>query len=562
MLSRFGILTKIISVIVLIGVIVAGCFYYVTTQMAAVDANYARFLQRDVQAGALTRSANRALYQIRYIVWRLIAETDDAVMKNLANEYENAWKELDSLLGEIKEKAPAAFVSRIDRFAARATGTLKPNLEPVVKLARANKAEEATKLNQANAALYRELVDEANKIRDAIADDVSKGASALSNQASAAAQNSLIAISVGMAIGIGAAVVIVLFGITRPIRSLVQVLLRMAQGDFNIEIAESARRDELGEIGRAVEAIKAKAAEKAQAEAAEKAEADARAAAQRKADMQKLADQFESAVGSIIDTVSASATELEAAASTLTHTAETTQQLSTTAAAASEEASANVQSVASATEELSSSVTEIGEQVERSTKIATEAVAQAEKADARVNELAKAADRIGDVVKLITTIAEQTNLLALNATIEAARAGDAGKGFAVVAQEVKALAAQTAKATGEIAAQISGMQTTTADSVAAIREINTTITNISEISASIAAAVQEQNAATGEIARNIAGAAQGTTQVAGNIVEVSKGASETGSASAQVLASAQSLSHEGNRLKLEVDKFLQTVRAA
>ena len=197
-----------------------------------------------------------------------------------------------------------------------------------------------------------------------------------------------------------------------------------------------------------------------------------------------------------------------------------------------------------------------------SSRIADEAVRQAGRTDARIAELSKAAGRIGDVVKLITAIAEQTNLLALNATIEAARAGEAGRGFAVVAQEVKALAAQTAKATDEIGSQINNIQSATHDSVAAIKEIGATITRISEIASAIASAVEEQGSATQEIARNVQQAAQGTAQVAANICDVNKGAAETGSASSQVLSSARELSNEGSRLKIEVGKFLTTVRAA
>jgi methyl-accepting chemotaxis protein len=295
---------------------------------------------------------------------------------------------------------------------------------------------------------------------------------------------------------------------------------------------------------------------------AEQSGNEQRAAAQRKADMHKLADEFQAAVGAIVDTVSSASTELEAAAGTLTRTAEVTQELSGTVAAASEQASANVQSVASSTEEMTSSVNEISRQVQESSKIAVEAVRQAQQTDVRINQLSQAAGRIGDVVKLITAIAEQTNLLALNATIEAARAGEAGRGFAVVASEVKQLASQTAKATDEISTQIAGMQTATQDSVAAIKEIGGTIGRISEIASTIAAAVEEQGAATQEIARNVGEAAKGTQQVASNITDVNRGASETGSASAQVLSSAQSLSHESNHLKAEVDKFLMTVRAA
>jgi methyl-accepting chemotaxis protein len=211
---------------------------------------------------------------------------------------------------------------------------------------------------------------------------------------------------------------------------------------------------------------------------------------------------------------------------------------------------------------MASSISEIGRQIETSTSIARAAVDQARQTDARINKLNQAATKIGDVVSLITTIAEQTNLLALNATIEAARAGESGRGFAVVASEVKALAAQTAKATSEIGEQIAEIQAATGESVAAIKEIGTTIGSISQVTSAIAAAVEEQGAATQEIARNVQQAAEGTTQVASSITEVNRGAAETGSASSQVLSSAQSLSTESNRLRLEVDKFLETVRAA
>ena len=350
--------------------------------------------------------------------------------------------------------------------------------------------------------------------------------------------------------------------VSRPLSAMRAAMIELANGNFAIVLPGLGRADEIGEIAQAVETFKVNAEQKAREEAEAKIVQDRKAAELRKADMHRLADAFEGAVGEIVEMVSSAATELEASASVLTATAERSQELATVVAAASEEASTNVQSVASASEEMTSSVHEISRQVQESSRVASEAVAQAEKTNGRVGELSKAASRIGDVVELINTIAGQTNLLALNATIEAARAGEAGRGFAVVASEVKALAEQTAKATGEISQQISGIQSATQDSVGAIRDIGDTIGRMSEISSTIAAAVEQQGAATQEISRNIQHAAQGTSEVSSNITNVQRGASETGSASTQVLSAAQSLSAESNRLKFEVGKFLSSVRAA
>jgi len=371
-----------------------------------------------------------------------------------------------------------------------------------------------------------------------------------------------------LVIGIAAALVLIgacvfsVFTIARPMRALSVSMEELAGGNFAVVLPGLGRKDEVGDVAGAVEKFKLVAEQKARDEAEAKIKQDQIAAQQRKAEMVKLADSFESAVGEIIETVSSASTELEASASTLTATAQRSQHITTTVAAASEEASASVNSVASATEELSSSVNEISRQVQASARMANEAVDQARKTNDRVGELSKAAARIGDVVELINTIAGQTNLLALNATIEAARAGEAGRGFAVVASEVKALAEQTAKATGEIGQQITGIQAATQESVGAIKEISGTIEKLSEISSTIAAAVEEQGAATQEISLNVQQAALGTQQVSSNITDVQRGASETGSASSQVLSAAKSLSQDSNRLKLEVGKFLDTVRAA
>lgn len=354
---------------------------------------------------------------------------------------------------------------------------------------------------------------------------------------------------------------LLIISVSHPIKKITETMKRLAAGDMEAKVTGNERKDEIGLMAGAVQVFKDNAIE-ADRLRGERAESDARAARVRKQELLDLANAFEAAVGEIVQTVSSASTELEASASTLTVTADRAQQLTTVVASASEEASTNVQSVASATEELSASVTEISRQVQDSARKAQNAVAQIEETNNRVGELSSAAGRIGNVVELINTIAGQTNLLALNATIEAARAGEAGRGFAVVASEVKALAEQTAKATGEIGQQIAGIQDATKQSVSAIFEISKTVSELSEIASTIAAAVEEQGAATQEISRNVQQAADGTRDVSSNIVEVQRDASETGSASAQVLSAAQMLSKDSNHLKYEVSKFLNNVRAA
>ena len=371
----------------------------------------------------------------------------------------------------------------------------------------------------------------------------------------------LISIIVGVSVVIGIAVGIYLVrDVSSGIASIVKPMQALGAGDLAAIVPHQGMRTEIGSMGDALQVFKQALIDKRAADQAAMVDAEAKIERGRRVD--NITRDFEAMIGEIVDTVSSASTELEASAGTLTATAERSQHLTTAVAAASEEASTNVQSVASATEEMASSVNEISRQVQESATIANQAVDQARRTNDRVGELAKAAARIGDVVELINTIAGQTNLLALNATIEAARAGEAGRGFAVVASEVKALAEQTAKATGEISAQINGIQAATQESVGAIKEIGDTIGRMSEISSTIASAVEEQGAATQEISRNVQQAAHGTMQVSSNITDVQRGASETGSASSQVLSAAQSLSSESNRLKLEVGKFLTSVRAA
>jgi methyl-accepting chemotaxis protein len=363
-------------------------------------------------------------------------------------------------------------------------------------------------------------------------------------------------------VGVGLSYWMVRRNVVNPILGIADGVNKLAAGNFAVVLPGLGRRDEIGRMAQAVETFKSKAIERAGREAAEKAAEVTIIASARRAEMHELANGFEAAVGAIVNAVATASSELEAAASSLTDTAESTHHLTAAVASASEQASSNVQLLAAATQELSASVNEIGSRVQESSVIADEAVRQAQMTDARITQLVKAASHIGDVVKLITAIAGQTNLLALNATIEAARAGEAGKGFVVVAREVKTLSAETAKATDGIAAQIASMQIAIKESVSAIEEIGATISRISEITTMIAVAMDQQDTVTGEIARNIDQAAQGTRQVAANIADVNHGAAKTGAASTQVLASAKSLSRDSEHLKGEVEKFLRFIRAA
>jgi methyl-accepting chemotaxis protein len=401
-----------------------------------------------------------------------------------------------------------------------------------------------------------------------LADTVSKKGQTEIDQATGLAKDQLrtlstILYSLG---GVSLLIALGVFGyartrISQPLQTLSGAMRELSEGKTDLTLPACDRADEIGAMGKAVQVFRENAIRVRSVDAEQLKETTERARL-RRIEMAKLADDFQGAVGEIVNTVSTASTELEASAATLTASAQRSQQLGSMVASASEDASTNVRSMASATEEMASSVQEISRQVQESARIAHEAVDQAKSTNDRVGELSQAAGRIGAVVELINTIAGQTNLLALNATIEAARAGDAGRGFAVVASEVKALAEQTAKATGEISQQIDGIQAATQGSVAAIKEIGSTINRMSEIASTIASAVEQQGAATQEISRNVQRAALGTQQVSTNITDVQRGASETGSASSQVLSAAQTLSRDSNRLKLELDKFLDTVRAA
>jgi methyl-accepting chemotaxis protein len=349
--------------------------------------------------------------------------------------------------------------------------------------------------------------------------------------------------------------------VTKPLKAVTATLTVLAEGRTDIEVRHADRHDEIGAIARTVSVFLNNRIERRQLEA-ERIGAEKLAMEKRKAERNQFVEDFRTKIGGIIEQVLNSSGKFEQDAQQLSVTAHSTAEMSGQSANVSRQASEHVRTAAAASNELSQSIVEISRRVQESNGVAAEAVKQANATDQRMAELSAAGDRIGDVVKLITSIAEQTNLLALNATIEAARAGDAGRGFAVVAQEVKTLAGQTAKATDEISAHIVNMQRATGESVNANKAIGLTIERISEITTSISSAVEQQGAATQSIAKGVEAAASGTLDVADNIERVAKGAGETGTTSGHMLKSAQALSEVSVHLKDEVEKFLDSVRAA
>ncbi|NKB56845.1 MAG: HAMP domain-containing protein [Alphaproteobacteria bacterium] len=367
-------------------------------------------------------------------------------------------------------------------------------------------------------------------------------------------------LAVGLGVGTLVTVVTVR-AIVTPITSITGVMTTLAEGDNTVEIPGLSRTDEIGGMASAVQVFKENAIENVRL-AAEQKESEQRAAKEQRQALLKMADDLEGAVGGIVETVSSAATEMQNTAQSMTATSERTSEQATAVATASEESSTNVNTVAAATEELSASVSEITRQVSKSSEFTSRAVKDADATTNTVQGMAEAAQKIGEVVSMISDIAEQTNLLALNATIEAARAGEAGKGFAVVASEVKSLANQTAKATEEVNAQVTEMQTVTSETVTAIESISKIIEEIDGIATGIASAVEEQGASTQEIARNVQQAAQGSQEVSSNITGVTQAVGETGAAATQVLGSAGELASQAESLRKEVDTFLTSVRAA
>jgi methyl-accepting chemotaxis protein len=565
-LSRFRILTKILSVIVLLSLIACG--------LAALGINALGSLNE--ATNRMESGAARAMLAQQLAV-NLVTMNRAEFQMSTDPRPENVKAARQTIEAESK-----LFLERLRVFSSRTSAETRHHVT-MLETGWADYQRQLEGTYQAAAAVTNfqmteqlgRLRDEAmssaeaaNKLRVSLRDisetlqkDVDRESAAAADEYNRTSHLLMIVAGVGIILGLTIGFLIGQFGIATPIRQIVALLQKLAGGDYQVDVVGADRKDEVGDIAQAAMVFKDNGLAKIRLEAEHRETAE-RTAAQRKADMVQLADQFERSVGAIVEQVASAATEMQATASQLSSSAQETSAQSNSVSAAAELAAANVTSVAGSAEELGASVTEIGRQTEQSSQMTRSAVTEIEAAATTVNELSQAAARIDSIAEMISTIASQTNLLALNATIEAARAGEAGRGFAVVAAEVKELATQTAKATAEISEQLAGIQNSTSNAVQAIQRVTHTVHEIDNTTSAISAAVEQQGAATREIVHAVTQASSGTTEVTSNITGVASAAEQTGAAAHQVQDASAELAQQAEQLRYQVTTFLSNVRAA
>jgi methyl-accepting chemotaxis protein len=551
---------KIFSALGLLAALCLSLSVYGLTQMADLNATTQHIVANEAKSLSLAARAAERMTQVHQVAFEIVAESGDAAIRALDSKTQKEMSALHDLMGRLKPLMTGA-EQPLFAEASRSIDNYFVLVEKSVGLARQNKDAEALDLLQKQGrSLFDHADEEITRLVESRNADLEAAARAAQARYDGAFWLTLGSFVAGLAVTGLLALSIVRNHVTGPLAMLTRTMEDLARGRLDVDVHGRTRLDEIGAMAKAVQVFKQSGIARQRLEEAQHAE---QAAKERRATaIERLVHEFDTGSAETLRGVAASSSTLNSTASGMSATAEETTRRATATAAAAEEASSNVSAVAAAAEELSSSITEIGRQVAHSTAIANQAVHEAQRTDGTMQGLAEAAQRIGEVVNLINDIAGQTNLLALNATIEAARAGDAGKGFAVVAGEVKNLANQTARATEDIAQQVTTMQVAARDAVSAIKGIGGTISSVNEISTAIAAAVEEQNAATQEIARNVQQAARGTEEVSSNIGAVSQAAEESGESAGQVLHAAEELAHQANTMKSRIERFLSGIQAA
>jgi methyl-accepting chemotaxis protein len=558
-LSKFKIAPRILSIIIIMAALSVGIGIFSSIRLMGADDDYTGLINEEASAALELARGNREITGLGRQIYRMLAQNDVDAIKAAQDRAAQNINNQREAFRRTREIAPQ-FASQLAKLEADFEEIVS-TYRDVASLATANKDSEALAiLNGGFDAKLDALRDNIRLVADTIRTSMFDESDRLSEISLNTRNLVFIVTGLGLLLCGGVAFYIATYTISRPISTLTGAMTQVAGGDLTIAVPGLGRGDEIGQLAAALETFKANGI-RARALEEEAKLAEKRAEEERRKIMLQMADNFEASVKGVVSLVASAATELNANAQSLAAGAEQARSQTSIVSAATEQTSANVQTVAASAEEMTSSIGEITRQVGTSATIARAAAERAQDTNKTIQSLANEADAIGAVVQLIADIASQTNLLALNATIEAARAGDAGKGFAVVASEVKNLASQTARATEDISARINGIQQATGSAVAATMEITRTIGEINEIATTIAAAVEEQDAATREIARNVQQAAVGTQEISNNISGVQQTAQETSQSASNVLDAARSLSREAETLRGEVDGFIQRVRA-